>query len=568
MPLRISSISVKNSGSEDQIQLKNVTILVGPSNSGKSELLRNISMWLRQPLAESNMIILSKINDIELPNSDEIDSFLAEIGSKHNNDDEIRVSIPVINYQYKDMSDVPPDHVIKITELKNSIQKGFPHFRKKIDSLSYNDSELNKFSRFLNMYSLMLDAKTRFTFVEDKAMGDLLAPALNYMVKLYHDDVAREEISKIMKDEFDNYFYLIPYKGNIKILLDKKHLKDPKDLNEENINFFKNSKSISEFSDGTKAFLGMLLAINSITHKIILIDDPEAFLHPPLSKNLGRYFSKSAVDGNGSLFVSTHSVDFLMGCLEETKEITIIRLTYDGIKGTVSNISYNEISNIMRNPLLRSNNVLDALFHKFAIVVEGNSDRIFYNEINLKMLELNRAKAITDPIFINSIGKQVIHQIISPLKQIKIPAVSIYDFDIFDERKNNKGLFNIILKTNNIAKKELEKYLNLQEEMQRFVIQNHKNGEPDPYRRIGASYFPENLRCDILRTMKELKQYGIFINPYGTLEKWLQTYEITGEKNEWLVKILDKIMNISTMPSGDVWSFMQDIRLYIEQHGQ
>jgi predicted ATP-dependent endonuclease of OLD family len=564
MSLRISKIALKAGKGNKEIQLRNITILVGPSNSGKSEFLRDLVMWVRNPLSEPQLKIISKVNEIDLPNPEDLEKLFSDYGLTTKINDKIQVTIPITTYVYKDRSDHPLSFTINEPEFRNLIQKGFPYIRGKIDSLSYNDPEINRMSQLFNLSTIFLNAEARFSLTEDKPMGDILTAPVNYLSKLFRDNATRGKISEIIRNEFGHYLYVIPSSGNAKILLNESKTNNPRDLSDENLELFKNSKPVNYFSDGTRAFIGIILAVYSLPHKVILIDDPEAFLHPPLAKSLGRYISHTTIERNSSLFVSTHSVDFLMGCLEASQDVTIIRLSYNNGKANSSTIPYVDLRRIMDDPLLRSNNVLNALFHKSAIVVEGNVDRVFYNEINSKILSINKPDALGDTIFINSVGKNVIHKIISPLKGIDIPVVSIYDFDILDERNENKGLFKAVLQINGITDQKVGFYLQIQDEMEQFVRNNHKVNEPDPYRKTGTEYFANDLKMKIIKMLCELKEHGVFINPHGTVERWLSNYGITGEGSIWLTPVLKKVLDISKIPDEDVWKFMSEIYCYIE----
>jgi AAA15 family ATPase/GTPase len=44
---------------------------------------------------------------------------------------------------------------------------------------------------------------------------------------------------------------------------------------------------ISDASDGVKAFIGILSELIAGDPKVILVDEPEAFLHPSLATTLG-----------------------------------------------------------------------------------------------------------------------------------------------------------------------------------------------------------------------------------------------------------------------------------------
>ena len=111
------------------------------------------------------------------------------------------------------------------------------------------------------------------------------------------------------------------------------------DENEQNWNeqsriFHGNALYIKDASDGVQAFVRIMCAVLYEDYKTILIDEPEAFLHPPLARKLG-YQLAANLRSNGSLFASTHSPDFLMGCLQASTEVRVVRL-----EGTSNNAYY------------------------------------------------------------------------------------------------------------------------------------------------------------------------------------------------------------------------------------
>lgn len=67
--------------------------------------------------------------------------------------------------------------------------------------------------------------------------------------------------------------------------------------------------------DGMRSFTGILLDVFTSKHTITLIDEPEAFLHPPQARLLGKMLAKNKPNDR-QLFISTHSEDFLKGLLD------------------------------------------------------------------------------------------------------------------------------------------------------------------------------------------------------------------------------------------------------------
>ena len=175
---------------------------------------------------------------------------------------------------------------------------------------------------------------------------------------------------------------------------------------------------ISDASDGVKAFVGMLTTLIAGDPKVILIDEPEAFLHPSLCARLGKEITSALTGTNRRLFVATHSASFLMGCVHSGAEINIVRLTYDYTNATARLLAKDKLTPLMRNPLLRSIGVLDALFYNTVIVTEADADRAFYQEINERLLFAKDSRGIEGCLFLNAQNKQTIWDIVRPLREL------------------------------------------------------------------------------------------------------------------------------------------------------
>src|SRR5205807_734237 len=124
---------------------------------------------------------------------------------------------------------------------------------------------------------------------------------------------------------------------------------------------------IEDFSDGVQAFTGLITAVLSLPHRVLLVDEPDAFLHPPLARRLGQDMTNVAGEREGTLIAATHSADFLMGCLESTADASLVRLTYDGGVATARALAPDRVAALVKDPLLRSTDALDGLFHKSVV---------------------------------------------------------------------------------------------------------------------------------------------------------------------------------------------------------
>lgn len=132
--------------------------------------------------------------------------------------------------------------------------------------------------------------------------------------------------------------------------------------------------------DGLRSIVGIISAIVAVKRPVILIDEPEAFLHPPQALQLGQIISE-LVDDNTQVFIATHSADFLRGLISVVQDSKIIRLERSKEDVTTANLLEPDIlKQIVTDPLLSSARVLEGMFYRGVVATEGDADCIFLSE--------------------------------------------------------------------------------------------------------------------------------------------------------------------------------------------
>jgi ABC-type iron transport system FetAB ATPase subunit len=405
--------------------------------------------------------------------------------------------------------------------------------------------------------------------VDDKSTGDLQRLPQNHLWALFRDEVSRQRVRKETQEAFNLYFVIDPTGMNIfRIRLSTRaptSASEEQGLDEAARNFHSKAAHIMEFSDGVQAFVGLLSAVLSLKHKIILLDEPEAFLHPSLARRLGKSMSTIAAERDASLVVATHSAEFVMGCLQNEKNTSVVRLTYDNNKATARMMNSQDLADLMHDPLLRSTGELRALFHRAVIVGESDTDRAFYDEIN-RRLEL-KERGIKDALFLNGQNKQTIYRLIEPLRRLGIPAVAVVDLDIIKESGSN--WYNLI-KACKVDESEWKDLDSLRDKINEAFGQKIGSRTEDLMKSQGlnALDLTEKELGEIL--LDKLAKYGMFLVPEGEVESWLRHLNVSGHGSDWLVKIFSIIgqneedSNYLKPSSDDVWEFLDNISSWIQ----
>jgi predicted ATPase len=70
---------------------------------------------------------------------------------------------------------------------------------------------------------------------------------------------------------------------------------------------FQQYPMLDEQGDGMRSAAAVLIALEAVHRPVTLIDEPEAFLHPPQARALGRHLGTHP--GGRQIVISTHSTD-------------------------------------------------------------------------------------------------------------------------------------------------------------------------------------------------------------------------------------------------------------------
>jgi len=192
---------------------------------------------------------------------------------------------------------------------------------------------------------------------------------------------------------------------------------------------------------GMRSLLGKLFPVLAATHPIIIIDEPEAFLHPPQANIFGRILGDMVRESNVQVILATHDRNILVGLLASKSPVSVVRLTRFNGQNIAYQLNSDDISSIWSDPVLRYSHVLDGLFHQRVVVVENERDCTFYSAAldaahESDPLQINPS----DILFVPTNGKDGIPTIARALSAIKVPVIASPDIDILDDEAKIRRL--------------------------------------------------------------------------------------------------------------------------------
>lgn len=560
--------------SKKSIIPKSINIIIGPNNSGKSQFLKDIRNILKGNNSDYSPIVIKKLN-YELPKNFE------EFNQRYNLNDRI---FKINNNQYyiKDYSGIYNQEIEIDNSFSSYLDLSNvnvdSNWKIQLDYMIKNfHNDILEDPQLIHEMDLPLDSvvcdekyivyekdgkKHKIPISGDvvpmiRKAGESIPEFISNYGSIFFNYLGTEE--KLLMCKIQRNYGYIDYQTNIlseikfelKILeelskytlkLFKKDIYLDKYTNGnricfrvgKNFDFIRNSnrndilseKRLINFNmldnegDGLKSFVTTFLSLKMNNKNILLLDEPESFLHPPLARQLGELIASSVTDGK-QIFVATHSSDIIRGILGKTKDVNIIRITRNKNKNIIKKIEEKELKEALLNGFLPTNDFLNGLFSEKVYICEASRDVEFYQALHDKI-------KFSDPaLFMYGNGKDTLNKLSSIYDKYNIQNFRIYDFDalkyqsfknvIKEKFSNNKRNYYIGL----VKKLELE-------------FSNNK----DNYHIGGINAIKDNsLKCEIENMLDDLKKNGIIFLKSGELESTLIKEGIhytSNNKERWL----------------------------------
>lgn len=531
------------------IDVAPVTVFVGPNNSGKSKILREISQFCRFGKKSNPTLILESMEFQKFSR----DSALKELNM---------IALDPIENEMSHADNI----IIQDGNRRRQFSK-----EQFISALQSPNDNLRTFCEwYLRFYTIILNGKNRMGLTSKQSSGNFQNPISSFQI-LFCDNKKRKEVRRIIHEAFGSYFVLdCTEGGNLKIRLSNtspENDEKERSLTNEAIKFYSQALSIENTSDGVQAFTGIIVEIIAGDPKILLIDEPEAFLHPTLSYNLAKEIARASEGTNKRIFASTHSSSFVMGCIQAGVPVNIVRLTYKNNVATARVLPNNDVLKLMRNPLLRSTGVLEGIFYEYVVVTESDTDRAFYQEVNERLLQFKPEWGIQNCLFVNAQNWQTVRTIIKPLRELGIPTACIVDVDII---KRGGQEWSNFLSSGFIPEIGRSSLADARSKIKNKFDELKKNMKKEG----GVSLLSENDKAAANDLFDQISEYGLFVVRNGEVESWLKELDISGHGPLWLTQVFEKMgedpkSEKYVKPSdGDVWVFINKLKVWFDDQNR
>lgn len=552
--MRINYLNLRSGG---QIPLTHkISVFVGPNNAGKSQTLKDIRCLMdkQQSPIKTPVILQDDNNCFEIPSIAEIMLEMSFSLSKSNVD----------HYTVEGVS-------CNLTQ-KNSFDVYIPQI-KGFDDKSDEEKRRLFFSWFSKSYIALMDAETRLRLSSETGS---FTPSESTPENLLQSLFLYPDIEKVLRAAFKDAF-----KQDIKLdisQLTKLCIRVGDEVNQIPVDVrvaHKVAKGIPKMDsqgDGYRSFAGIVIGLLICKKRIILLDEPEAFLHPAQAYFLGKWIGEHCDELGSQLIICTHSSNFLSGILTGTKDLDIFRLSRKGNQ-TIYNLLSSEIANqLISNPVLSSQRVVDGIFHSGVVICEADADRAVYQSVASICHKSNR-----EILFIHAHNKQTLALVADVLRQTGTPVAVIADIDILRPEKTLDEVYRVLTgkdveadlkeKQNKLdtyidGRPEIDVINELRNNVFEF-LQQLNNGEHtlegakgalsrihsgaskwSSLKREGLKVLEPEQHANAYDLISALSKIGLFVVPVGELEGWIDLG--THKKKKWIVPALEAIHDHKT----------------------
>lgn len=552
----------------------NFTLFVGPNNVGKSQTLKDINT----KLTFGHDVITEFITNIKIDAPNDFDELIKGLNIQlHPNTPSLHSIDEVVSWRENNNS----------SAIQINLESAKQNFNSSITTKPKDYTFLN-LSKFRVYY---MDSDSRLNIAKTTSSIDPRTVPKNLMHKLYGNDSIKEKLNDAFQQAFHMDIFLDTSTHiNTRFVVDK-DLSDMPDKNDDILNRVGNLSSLEKQGDGYRSFTATVLTLLLSENKVILIDEPEAFLHPEQARILGAWIAENFNEFKSQILITTHSSNFLQGLLSKGEsELKIHRLNRVEDITTFTEITTDNILKLSKSPILSSQRVLDSIFSTGVVVCESDADRIFYNTIATNILNVHRI------LFIHAHSKQVIKDVVELLNDISVPVAGIVDIDILNGVRDLTNLLSKLnveqILLNEIRNKSAElnqliveipdeqQYSDLLKELTNLYseIENKKHNNfqdlksalkrvynsPSKWKDIkkfGINGFQTQAQKDLSKEVIALcKTKGVFIVPNGELESWISIDGVS-QKKDWILPALEKVNNNQDVE--DVKIFIRDILTYL-----
>lgn len=250
------------------------------------------------------------------------------------------------------------------------------------------------------------------------------------------------ELENITQEVFGAALTLDALGATVRLRVGKLDLEAPRvdNIPPEYREAMQNLPLLDHQGDGMRSLMGQLLPLISGTYKVVLLDEPEAFLHPPQAFALGKELGRISSQQDIQVVLATHDRNLLAGLLDSGADTALVQLRRNGNSNSLKTLAGESMRELWGDPAMQYTDILDSLFHRVAVLAEGDGDSRFYaaavEAVNSRPTDLPSSE-----IHFTSVGgKAALAKSARALRAIGVPTIIAADLDVLSNRGDMKRI--------------------------------------------------------------------------------------------------------------------------------
>ena len=524
-------------GTSIELDPTDVVVLVGPNNAGKSLALRELDDYIG---GNGETIVFKSLKLLKVGTSEDFEAFVR----RHAQTKRQGRSWSVSGYR---------------------LSVG-------VSDLNFKTFWPDNIHIFSSLFCLRVPTESRITDSDPVDAIDTLEEPASDPINMLLDAQLESKLSGYFRRAFDEDLILYRGGGKKLPLLVGDRLAPHQGEDRISTTYLKrllaSTVPLHKQGDGMRSYASVILHLLApITPSILLLDEPEAFLHPPQARLLGEIIAAER-PSRAQLVVATHSPDVLHGLINVASDrLRVLRIQRKDNVNIVKELDKKLVQEISVDPLMKYSSVMSGVFHERVIICEADADCMFYSSI----LDLSEVHGEHQPdiLFVHANGKGRITALAKTLVALGVPVDVIADIDILRDTTAFRAIVEslggdstVVLPLAEAVKKAIEHHkpwLNageIKREIAGTLEEAPSSGEfpqhlrstiqalfrkasPwDAVKSAGESAIPSG---DATKQFKELlgltKQMGLWIVPVGELEGFSKS--VGGHGPRWVQKVIE-----------------------------
>ena len=385
-----------------------IVVFVGPNNAGKSLALREIEQHVgdsREPL------VVKSADKVVNGTPDEFELFLRKNTRIKSLDTGLQVSGYGVNFQTG----------------ASDVKLHWP----------------NQASLFKSLFCMLVRTEGRIT--DSNPVDSIAVPddPVSHPIHMLLNDEIEERLSHCFRRAFGEDLILFRAGGKRLPLLVGNRVTPRRGEDRTSHSYCErllaSTIPLLEEGDGMRSFASVVLHVLApITPSVLLIDEPEAFLHPPQARLLGEVIATEK-SPRSQLFLATHSPDVFHGLISVAPDnLRVLRIQRVGNVNRIKELDQDLVKRISVDPLLKYSSVMSGVFHERVIICEADSDCMFYS--SLLDLPIVHGSRPPDVLFVHTNGKDRMATLARTLCALDVPVDVVADMDILKEESGFRGV--------------------------------------------------------------------------------------------------------------------------------